>query len=464
VAAVVRWTGRESRLLRAALRMSVRDFAARTGLSTTAITDIEQKEESARPRYATQQILDTVLAGAPDHARHRIAALLAEPPAPGPLPASAPAGARPGADDDVGLAWSPTPAATVVTVAGLWRADMRRRAVLASAWVAAALAEPVGRWLMDPADRRAVGTGLRRVGEADVDGLWQMYDALDVTDHRLGGGYARSTLVHYADQVVAPLLRGSYSDAVGRKLFAAAASLCNLAGFMCFDSGRQGLGQRYFIQALRMAKVGGDPVAGANVLANLSEQARHQCHPEQAVTLAEAGVTTAGRAGSSLMLARYHATHARALALRGDARASDRALNDAERALERAVPGDEPPWVTYFTPPQLAAESMYVAADLGRESHVRHHATTALHPDDRMRRRRVMATATFAGSYLPVAGGPGAGRRTDVERACHLLREVLPLADGLASARAAGMVSDVRGRLARYAALPAVRRLDHDFP
>jgi tripartite-type tricarboxylate transporter receptor subunit TctC len=66
------------------------------------------------------------------------------------------------------------------------------------------------------------------------------------------------------------------------------------------------------------------------------------------------------------MLARCHAAHARALALRGDARASDRALNDAERALERGVPGDEPSWITYFTPPQLAAESMYVATDLGR--------------------------------------------------------------------------------------------------
>jgi hypothetical protein len=47
------------------------------------------------------------------------------------------------------------------------------------------------------------------------------------------------------------------SALVGRELFTAAARLCNVAGFMCFDSGRQGLGQRYFISGLRMAKISG---------------------------------------------------------------------------------------------------------------------------------------------------------------------------------------------------------------
>jgi hypothetical protein len=51
--------------------MSVRDFAGHTGLSTTAITDLEAHGERARPRYATQQILDTVLVNAPDDARER---------------------------------------------------------------------------------------------------------------------------------------------------------------------------------------------------------------------------------------------------------------------------------------------------------------------------------------------------------------------------------------------------------
>jgi len=356
--------------------------------------------------------------------------------------------------------WAPTPAATMVTVAGLWRADLQRRTVLTgSAWVATALAEPVGRWLLDAADPAVTGTGGRRVGEADVDALWRMCTAFADALYQLGGGYARSTLLHYADQAVAPLLSGSYTDKVGRKLFAAAARLCDIAGFMCFDSDRQGLGQRYFIQALRMAKISGDAALGAHILANLSEQAHHQGHPDQAVVLADAGVTTARRAGSRRVLGRCHVIQARALALRGDERGSDRALNDAERALDGGAPGDEPAWISFFTPQQLAAESMYAAADLGRSAHVRHHSTTALLPDSRMRRRQVMATVTLAGSHLP-----GTARGTDVEQACHLLREVLPLAGSLTSAPVAGAISGVRARLAPYAKQPAVQRLDHDFP
>lgn len=73
---VVRWTGREVRVLRDVLRMSVREFANHTGLSASAIADMEAKGEQAQPRHATQQILDRVLATAPEEARQRLGAIL----------------------------------------------------------------------------------------------------------------------------------------------------------------------------------------------------------------------------------------------------------------------------------------------------------------------------------------------------------------------------------------------------
>jgi hypothetical protein len=280
----------------------------------------------------------------------------------------------------------------------------------------------------------------------------------------LGGGHARRALICYADDVVAPLLAGRYTDEIGRQLFAAAARLCDIAGFMCFDSGRQGLGQKYFITALRMAKTSGDQALGAHILTDMSMQAQHQRHAHEGVALADAGVAAA-RSGSASTLARCHAVQARALALRGDAGDSDHALNQAERALDRSAPRREPFWITFFTPRQLAAEAMYAAAELRRDSLVQRHAASALPAADGMQRRHVLATATLAASYLPVkdTSATDAAADADVGQACEVLRGVLPVIGSLTSARALSLVSAVRSRLGGYPHVTAVQELERDL-
>jgi hypothetical protein len=210
-----------------------------------------------------------------------------------------------------------------------------------------------------------------------------------------------------------------------------------------------------------MAKTSGDQALGAHILTDMSMQAQHQGHAHEAVALADAGVATAARAGSASALARCHAVQARALALRGDATGSDHALNQAERALERAAPEAEPFWMTFFTPQQLAAEAMYAASELHRASLVRRHAADALSAcDGGMQRRHVLATATLAASYLPAAGTQGPGAAADVEQACTVLHGVLPVIGSLTSARAHSLVSAVHSQLAGYPQVPAVRELE----
>jgi hypothetical protein len=77
---------------------------------------------------------------------------------------------------------------------------------------------------------------------------------------------------------------------------------------------------------------------------------------------------------------------------------------EAEHALERSVPDGEPFWIAFFTPRQLAAESMYAAASLGNVRQTRRRALRVLSGSDGMRRRQVLATATLAASYLPSSG------------------------------------------------------------
>lgn len=160
-----------------------------------------------------------------------------------------------GVDPGLGLAWSATPASAVETVADLWRADLdRRQVIVGAAWAGAALADPSQRWFVDAMDADASHIGSRRVGNSEVEVMWSMARAFADADHHLGGGYARATLLQFMNWTVTPLLKGTYDTTTGRELLTAAARLTGLGAFMCFDSAHQGLAQRYYIQALRMAK------------------------------------------------------------------------------------------------------------------------------------------------------------------------------------------------------------------
>lgn len=76
---VVQWTGREARLLRRAMRLGQREFAAMLGISHTAVANYERpnRRDTIRLRHETQQMLDTVLARAGEEVRDRFQAAVA---------------------------------------------------------------------------------------------------------------------------------------------------------------------------------------------------------------------------------------------------------------------------------------------------------------------------------------------------------------------------------------------------
>jgi transcriptional regulator with XRE-family HTH domain len=58
---VQQWSGREAALLRAATRMSLRDFADHLGVAHRTVSLWEEKGATVVPRGNTQAILDTAL-------------------------------------------------------------------------------------------------------------------------------------------------------------------------------------------------------------------------------------------------------------------------------------------------------------------------------------------------------------------------------------------------------------------
>lgn len=124
-----------------------------------------------------------------------------------------------------------------------------------------------------------------RVGHSDVTKLREAAQDARRWDSKYGGGDWRSSMVPECLRVdAAPLLLGSYSDEVGRALFGAAAELTRLAGWMAFDTGQQEAAQRYYIQALRLARAAADVPLGGYVLASMSLQATYRGFADEGST------------------------------------------------------------------------------------------------------------------------------------------------------------------------------------
>ena len=73
---IQQWTGREAKMLRLAMRMSIDTFADHLGLSSRAINKWEARGPTLTPRHDMQAILDTALAQTTQEQRERFNACL----------------------------------------------------------------------------------------------------------------------------------------------------------------------------------------------------------------------------------------------------------------------------------------------------------------------------------------------------------------------------------------------------
>lgn len=282
---------------------------------------------------------------------------------------------------DLGLAYPDTPAEAGGNVAVLWQADLNEATILQraqvdpGAWESASL-----RWLVDPA--QPPGGELSRgahVGLSDVDRFKATAGMFSQLDDRYGGGHARHALIQYLSTDGERLLRGRYTDEVGRALFSAVAGATLLAAWMTYDSApASGLAQRYFIQALGLAQAGDDRLLGAGILDAMSHQATYLGRFGEAANLARAARTGTRGLATATLTAHFHTMEARALARLGDAPACDAALAAAVREYERRNPENDPEWFQYFDEAELEAEFGHCFRDVGRAADATQHASQSL--------------------------------------------------------------------------------------
>ncbi|GAB6915009.1 hypothetical protein JCM13580A_48110 [Streptomyces drozdowiczii] len=293
------------------------------------------------------------------------------------------------------------------------------------------------------------GSGLR-VGEGDVAALRSVAELFRTLDHAYGGGHARQALVRYLEHETEPMLRGTYGEATGRRLFAAAADLTRLAGWTSYDIAAHGLAQRYFVQALRLSQAAGDRAYGSYVLITMSRQAVYLAHGREAVQLARVAQQGIGSAAPHTVMALLHAVEARGHAVLGDAKACTASLARAERALEAARPGDEVPhWARHFDEAQLADEFGHCHRDLQQYRPAAQYAERALQlRAPAYARSRLFCRVVLASARL------GLG---ELDQACRLGAEAAQQAAEMRSARATEYVRDFERRLEPFRDAAAVR-------
>ncbi|ROV67948.1 regulator [Streptomyces globisporus] len=299
--------------------------------------------------------------------------------------------------------------------------------------------------------QRQTGRGPgQRVGTGDVAALRSVGELFRTLDHAYGGGHARQALVRYLEHEAEPMLRGTYGEATGRRLFAAVADLTRLAGWTSYDIAAHGLAQRYFVQALRLAQAAGDRGYGAYVLLTMSRQAIYLGHGREAVQLARVAQQGIGSAAPPLVQALLHAVEARGHAVLGEARSCTAALTRAEHALETARPGDEVPhWARTFDEAQLADELGHCHRDLQQYRAAAQHAERSLQlRAPAYARSRLFCRVVLASARL------GLG---ELEQACQLGAEAAQQAAEMRSVRATEYVRAFERSLEPYRDAVAVR-------
>ncbi|WP_069173339.1 transcriptional regulator [Streptomyces griseus] len=350
--------------------------------------------------------------------------------------------------DDIGMGTSGTrTTAHGATLPGfvehataLWRSDEQRRPHLtASAAVTGTPAVmPVWEWENPPEDADVSRPGPSRVGPADIVMLRSARAHYEQMYRKAGGIATRSRIVGFLNAETAPLLRGGYGDATGRRLHRAAGGLVAVAGICAYDSDAHGLAQRYFHQALRLAKASGDRGFGAYVIALLVNQSLFLADYRSSVAFAEAALRAAGPHITPALAADLYAMQAKAYARLGDHGGAMERIRRAEAEAGRIRPGREPDETGYVQPGLVDVQVAEALLGLGDLAGAREHAAAAVRSPahDRGRVHRLALL-----SRLELMQG-------EADKAARTASEMAELARGMESRRLRDRLRSVRDLLA----------------
>jgi hypothetical protein len=333
MAPVQKWSGRETRALREALRMSVRAFAAFLGVGERTVTKWEAGAGDRVPRPEMQAALDTALQGASHETRARFELAIKRQAA----PVSGGLGTIGSMLNLSAGDWSHSDTAALASFLSddhELSADTALR--LSHEWR-----------VTDPPQVVEARSG-RRIGERLAQVVVERAAVLRHMDDFLGGGDMHG-LVRQELHVTLNMVRGaSYSEKTGRSLLAAVGELCQLAGWVASDAGLYALAARYYLGGVSAAHAAQDAPLAANLLSSLAYQVANIGDPREAVLLADSAYKGAEQAATPTTRAMLLERVAWANARLGDAEITKRTLDAVDDTFADSNAADDPAWVYWL--------------------------------------------------------------------------------------------------------------------
>ncbi|RLV79104.1 hypothetical protein D3C57_112005 [Streptomyces rapamycinicus NRRL 5491] len=341
------------------------------------------------------------------------------------------------------LALGTDPVEVVMTIG---EADVhRRRFLTASAYSMAATVLPLG-YVKEMAERTAAARGGAVIGAAEVTAVRDMVGLFAEMDERLGGRHGRAAFVQYLITDITPLCQARFhNDDLRCQMLPLASSAAHLAGWKAYDSGEQGLAQRYYLQSFALAVESGEPGQDGFVMRTMSQQGMKLHRPEHCLDLAASGLARANGQVPAHAQALFHITHAHALAKTGQRRQAVAEIEAARAALDTGRGDQVPFWALAWGPPEatVVSRTAKVLEDLGdhrRASQYYAHAA-ASRPSGTYARIVALDLVAAAESQL---------NQGSVEEACTTWSRAMDRMDGVASARTRKAVRNIRRNLAPY--------------
>lgn len=375
-----------------------------------------------------------------------------------PAQAVRPSGQRAGEPvDDAGrdpvLTASWTHRGTVEAVVELSGGDRMRRRIFLSL-TGPALTAPAHQWLIHEPEPLISGLSGRRVSARLVERMTAMTTELRKLDDVAGGGSVLGMAEQEFAWVAGLLDRASYDDATGRALHRALADLGQLCGWAAYDAADLGLAQRYYIAALRAAHSADDRPFGAHILSFMAKGATDQGQPAEGITFIETALTGTRGQATPALLAELHYRQAYAFAALQDTPACLAAISRARTHAEQLAPENEPPWLYWLSPGNIAVSAGRCLLDLGQAEQ----AVAMLNEGVAQSGESFVRYQQFTLTYLAEAHARP-GRQHDLEAAAGLGMTSLDLAETLDSTRGTTRLRYLSRQLRPHAAVPAV----HDF-
>jgi hypothetical protein len=246
-------------------------------------------------------------------------------------------------------------------------------------------------------------------------------------------------------------VKGAYDDATGRELYRAAGGLTALTGICVYDADLQGIAQRYFFHALRMAKASGDRGFGGYVVALLANQALYRGLNRQVIQYTETALRGARRHLTPALVTDLSTLQAKAYARMGDRSGCHASMTRAEEMSGRIRLSEEPPETSYVQAGLVETQHADALRTLGDLGAARSYAQQAVDASGQSHTRgRVHRLATLA----TILAGQG-----DADMAASVAGQMLDQAAGMESCRIEERILKVRDAVAAAGDGHAVKEL-----